>query len=271
MGSIADIPTEELMAELRRRVECADKPEKRVILVGAGARALPRARARSPRPTERALVALAQMCIGWAGEGGRVHARCVGVCVWACVLACVCRSACLYPPNRACVRARVCISALARRALTANRPHASPAPGRAAGRRPTRLRQGLAVAGHQGGALPVPPRHRRHAARGRQGGHRAREEGQGERRAIVHACGCGSSHESAHVRVRAGVRACADAHARVRANARTCAIGRRAALPLTDRPGRGTNAPPHAGRHGLGRACVGRPGGWHHRGCRQGA
>lgn len=108
MGSIADIPTEELMAELRRRVECADKPEKRVILVGAGARALPRARARAPRPTEWALVALAQMCIGWAGEGGACT-RAVWACVYgrACSRACAGLRVCTRPIGRAC--AHVCV------------------------------------------------------------------------------------------------------------------------------------------------------------------
>jgi hypothetical protein len=31
---LADIPTEELMRELSHRLECAKKPEKRLILVG---------------------------------------------------------------------------------------------------------------------------------------------------------------------------------------------------------------------------------------------
>ena len=53
-------------------------------------------------------------------------------------------------------------------------------------RRPTRLRQGHAVAGHQEGALPVPPGHRRHAARRGRGAQPARhggEKGDGRGRA----------------------------------------------------------------------------------------
>ena len=45
MAHLADVSTEQLMEELRRRVECIDKPEKRVILVGASRRPARRARA----------------------------------------------------------------------------------------------------------------------------------------------------------------------------------------------------------------------------------
>ena len=46
---LSEVPVAELMAEVRRRLECQDKPEKRLILVGAlrGPRARP---LRAPPP-----------------------------------------------------------------------------------------------------------------------------------------------------------------------------------------------------------------------------
>ena len=34
MADLSEVPVGELMAEVRRRLECQDKPEKRLILVG---------------------------------------------------------------------------------------------------------------------------------------------------------------------------------------------------------------------------------------------
>ena len=44
---LSEVPVAELMAEVRRRLECQDKPEKRLILVGA----FRSPRARPPRPS----------------------------------------------------------------------------------------------------------------------------------------------------------------------------------------------------------------------------
>ena len=32
---LSEVPASELMAELKRRLECQDKPEKRIILIGS--------------------------------------------------------------------------------------------------------------------------------------------------------------------------------------------------------------------------------------------
>ncbi len=37
---LSEIPTEELVHEVQRRLECLSKPEKRLILIGAGQHAL---------------------------------------------------------------------------------------------------------------------------------------------------------------------------------------------------------------------------------------
>lgn len=35
MADLSDVPTDELVKEMRRRLECQNKPEKRVVLIGA--------------------------------------------------------------------------------------------------------------------------------------------------------------------------------------------------------------------------------------------